>query len=205
VLVDDETMFRQLMALNLVNYAGVAVVRELGTAAAAYDECVASRPDLLIIDQFLPDGKGRDVAVQLLSLQPSLKVVLLTAHPDEVVPSELLRAGITGYVDKTEPMEHVVRAIQAVLQGGMYFAASVVGKPNRAGAAAESVETGPLSRREIEIARLVAGGEMSKVIADRLGISVRTVEKHRSTIMKKLGVREVASLTRWCIQSGLLD
>jgi DNA-binding NarL/FixJ family response regulator len=114
--------------------------------------------------------------------------------------------GVNGYVDKTEPIEYVLSAVETVRNGGMFFASRVRSKGG-AGALLPSrppLEV-PLTEREKEIARLVAAGQMSKEIAAKLGLSVRTVEKHRANIMEKVGVREVASLTRWCIQAGLVD
>ena len=115
--------------------------------------------------------------------------------------------GVNGYVDKTEPIEYVLSAVETVRGGGMFFASRVRAKGG-AGAVLAGVRKPldvPLTEREQEIARLVAAGQMSKEIASQLNLSVRTVEKHRANIMEKIGVREVASLTRWCIQAGLVD
>ncbi|MBM3852998.1 MAG: response regulator transcription factor, partial [Verrucomicrobia bacterium] len=100
----------------------------------------------------------------------------------------------------------VLSAVDTVRAGGMFFASRIRGK----GGAGAMLPSGPplavpLTEREKEIAKLVAAGQMSKEIAAKLNLSVRTVEKHRANIMEKVGVREVASLTRWCIQAGLVD
>jgi DNA-binding NarL/FixJ family response regulator len=115
--------------------------------------------------------------------------------------------GVNGYVDKTEPIEYVLSAVETVRSGGMFFASRVRAKggtPSGISASRPLLQV-PLTEREQEIARLVAAGQMSKEIAAKLNLSVRTVEKHRANIMEKVGVREVASLTRWCIQAGLVD
>jgi DNA-binding NarL/FixJ family response regulator len=108
-------------------------------------------------------------------------------------------------VDKTEPIEYVLSAVETVRAGGMFFASRVRAKTGGVQSEVKRPLDVPLTEREQEIARLVAAGQMSKEIAARLNLSVRTVEKHRANIMEKIGVREVASLTRWCIQVGLVD
>jgi len=115
--------------------------------------------------------------------------------------------GVNGYVDKTEPIEYVLSAVETVRSGGMFFASRVRAKGGTVTtfAGTRPPLDVPLTPREQEIARLVAAGQMSKEIASKLNLSVRTVEKHRANIMEKVGVREVASLTRWCIQAGLVD
>jgi DNA-binding NarL/FixJ family response regulator len=136
-----------------------------------------------------------------------MKILVITAHPSERLPAELMVLGVNGYVDKTEPIEYVLSAVETVRSGGMFFASRVRAKGG-AGVSFSgprpTLEV-PLTQREQEIARLVAAGQMSKEIAAKLNLSVRTVEKHRANIMEKVGVREVASLTRWCIQAGLVD
>jgi DNA-binding NarL/FixJ family response regulator len=132
---------------------------------------------------------------------------VITAHPSERLPADLMVLGVNGYVDKTEPIEYVLSAVETVRSGGMFFASRVRAKggTNPALSGSRPPLPIPLTDREQEIARLVAAGQMSKEIAAKLNLSVRTVEKHRANIMEKVGVREVASLTRWCIQAGLVD
>jgi DNA-binding NarL/FixJ family response regulator len=135
-----------------------------------------------------------------------MKILVITAHPSERLPADLMVLGVNGYVDKTEPIEYVLSAVETVRSGGMFFASRVRAKGGTGGLPVPRppLEV-PLTEREQEIARLVAAGQMSKEIAAKLNLSVRTVEKHRANIMEKVGVREVASLTRWCIQAGLVD
>ena len=161
---------------------------------------------MLVVDLMLPDTNGLDIAREVRRAVPDMKILVITAHPSERLPSDLMALGVNGYVDKTEPIEYVLSAVETVRAGGMFFASRVrakSGAPLPAGA--KRPLDVPLTEREQEIARLVAAGQMSKEIAAKLNLSVRTVEKHRANIMEKVGVREVASLTRWCIQAGLVD
>lgn len=204
VLIEDETMFRQLILLTLGKVKDLQVVGEFGQGRAGLEFCLKEKPDLLVVDLMLPDLNGMEIARELRRAQPDLKILVITAHPSERLPADLMALGVNGYVDKTEPIDFVLSAVETVRSGGMFFASRVRGQGAAAAVVRPQVQM-PLTDREQEIARLVAAGQMSKEIAAQLNLSVRTVEKHRANIMEKVGVREVASLTRWCIQAGLVD
>ncbi|MEY4941785.1 MAG: hypothetical protein RIQ93_3520 [Verrucomicrobiota bacterium] len=208
VVIEDETMFRQLILLTLGKVADVQVIGEFALGRQGLDFCLGERPDMLVVDLMLPDLNGLDIARELRRAAPEMKILVITAHPSERLPADLMAFGVNGYVDKTEPIEYVLSAVETVRSGGMFFASRVRAK---GGATTVLSDSRPpqlqnhLTDREQEIARLVAAGQMSKEIAAKLNLSVRTVEKHRANIMEKIGVREVASLTRWCLQTGLVE
>lgn len=206
VLIEDETMFRQLILLTLGKVKGVQVIAEFGLGVPGLEYCLKEKPDMLVVDLMLPDTNGLDIAREVRRVVPDMKILVITAHPSERLPADLMALGVNGYVDKTEPIEYVLSAVETVRAGGMFFASRVRAKSGAPlpGGAKRPLDV-PLTEREQEIARLVAAGQMSKEIAAKLNLSVRTVEKHRANIMEKVGVREVASLTRWCIQVGLVD
>jgi DNA-binding NarL/FixJ family response regulator len=207
VLIEDETMFRQLILLTLGKVKDLQVVGEFGLGKPGLEFCLREKPDMLVVDLMLPDINGIEIAREVRRAVPDMKILVITAHPSERLPADLMVLGVNGYVDKTEPIEYVLSAVETVRSGGMFFASRVRAK----GGAGSGLQGSrpplqiPLTEREQEIARLVAAGQMSKEIAAKLNLSVRTVEKHRANIMEKIGVREVASLTRWCIQAGLVD
>jgi DNA-binding NarL/FixJ family response regulator len=207
VLVEDETMFRQLILLTLGKVKDLQVIGEFGLGKPGLEFCLREKPDLLVVDLMLPDINGIDIAREVRRVVPDMKILVITAHPSERLPADLLVLGVNGYVDKTEPIEYVLSAVETVRSGGMFFASRIRAKSGAvSGLASNRLPMPiPLTEREQEIARLVAAGQMSKEIAAQLNLSVRTVEKHRANIMEKIGVREVASLTRWCIQAGLVD
>ncbi len=205
VLIEDETMFRQLILLTLGKVKGIQVVGEFGLGRPGLDYCLREKPDMLVVDLMLPDINGLDIAREVRRVLPDMKILVITAHPSERLPADLMALGVNGYVDKTEPIEYVLSAVETVRAGGMFFASRVRAKSGSAISSTKRPLDVPLTEREQEIARLVAAGQMSKEIAAKLNLSVRTVEKHRANIMEKVGVREVASLTRWCIQVGLVD
>ncbi len=203
VLLEDETLFRQLIRLTLGKIKDVEVVAEFGSAREGLAFCRRERPDLLVVALVLPDLGGGDLIRAVRHELPETKVLVLAAHSGGRLPAELLSLGIEGYLDKGGSVELLLQAVRTVLDGGMFFA-SRQSPRTRGDEEARRLASLPLTAREQEIARLVAAGRLSKEIARELGLSVRTVEKHRANLMAKIGVREVASLTRWCLQAGLL-
>jgi len=219
VIIEDETVFRQMLTMALGRIRGLVVTGQFTDGRSGLDFCLKENPSLLIVDLFLPGLHGLEVVRTVRERLPGTRILVLTGHPDGDLPAQLISQGVHGFVDKSAPLNFVLQAVESVVNGGMYFAANV---PPTAAAtagamavkAAPGARPGPtatslaavqtLSARELEVARLVAEGFSSKEVASRLALSVRTVEKHRANIMDKVGVREVASLVRWCVQSGLV-
>jgi DNA-binding NarL/FixJ family response regulator len=206
VIIEDETVFRQMLSLALGKVRGLKLVAECGDGPTGIEACVKHQPDLLVTDLYLPGLHGLEVIRQVREKVPAMRILVLTSRPDADLPAKLIAQGVHGFVDKTEPLHYVLQAVETVMKGGMFFASNV---PPTQGAAEEPVAPEvlaaitQLSPREIEVARLVSQGRTSKEVASQLDLSVRTVEKHRANIMDKLGVREVASLVRLCVQAGL--
>ena len=206
VIIEDEIMFRQLILSTLGQMKNLEVIGEFGLGQAGLDCCLQKKPDLVVVDLILPDLHGLEIAAAIRRAVPEMLILVLTAHPSEQLPADLLALGVSGYVDKSEPVAYVLDAIKTICRGGMYFATHVGAKR---GASAGPVARRPLdvalTPREQQIVRLIAAGQVSKEIAQTLGLSLRTIGKHRENIMRKVGVHEVASLTRWCIKVGLMD
>jgi len=220
VIIEDNAVFRHMLAMALGRVRGLVVSAsfEKGKEGLAY--CLRTKPDMLAVDLFLPDLHGLEIVREVRAQLPATRILVLTGHPDSELPGRLVAQGVHGFVDKAAPLSYVLQAVESLMAGGMFFATHVPPKgassseqaalpKMKAGAkeeqAAISVEAVKiLSAREIEVARLVAEGFSSKEVASRLDLSVRTVEKHRANIMDKVGVHEVASLVRWCVQTGLV-
>lgn len=220
VIIEDETVFRQMLGMALARVPGLQLAGEFADGRVGLEHCLREKPELLVVDLFLPGMHGLEIVKIMRKQSPGTRILVLTSHPDGELPAWLIRQGVHGFVDKTAPLSYVLQAVESVMKGGMFFAANV---PPRAGESEAApvrltrpapVEQPPpaapslaaaktLTPREVEIARLVTEGLSSKEIADRLNLSVRTVEKHRANIMEKLGVREVASLVRYCMQAGI--
>lgn len=218
VIIDDEAVFRQMLASALSRVRGLVVSGSFKDGKSGLEFCLKDPPGLLVVDLYLPGVHGLEIVREVRAKLPNTRILVLTGHPDGDLPARLIAQGVHGFVDKSAPLNYVLQAIESVIAGGMFFAAHIPPKQtvgaNTQPKVEPSVKAGPqttsvnavqiLSARELEVARLVAEGYSSKEIADRLDLSVRTVEKHRANIMDKINVKEVASLVRWCVQSGIV-
>ncbi|MBA3848603.1 MAG: DNA-binding response regulator [Opitutus sp.] len=205
VLVDDTATFRGLLKEALQRRFHPRSFRDFGIGRDALAACLEQPPTLLIADLYLPDMDGRDIVRKLRERSLDTRVVMLTAHPEAQLPAELVSLGVAGFVDKNSPLEQIDLAVQCVLEGGMFFSATVPPPVPSLAEAPALPRAGPeaLSEREREVVRLVARGLVSKEVGAQLGLSTRTVEKHRARILAKLGLHDVATLVRWCLRNGL--
>ena len=206
VLIEDDGMFREMLAHALrerFRPREFAVFAD-GPAGLAY--CLATPPDLLVLDLRLPGMDGRDVIRRLRAKHTGIRYLVLTGNLTGTLPAELIALGVAGFIDKATTLDHAERAIERVLGGGLYFSANVspAASPLASQPAESDKDPAVLSTREREIVRLVATGFYSKEIGAKLGLSPRTVEKERLQIMEKLGVRDLAGLIRWSVRHGLV-
>ena len=206
VLIEDDGLFRDLLGHAMRERVRPRSFSVFDNGAAGLAHCLETPPDLLMVDLRLPGMDGRDVVRRLRAVHAQIRYLVLTGHVTNALPAELIALGVAGFVDKSATLDQVQRAIERVLGGGLYFSANVTPQPaafvGRAAADA-GLDPAVLSEREREIVRLVAAGLYSKEIADRLGLSPRTVEKERVAIMQKLEVGDLAGLIRWSVRHGL--
>ncbi len=203
VVIEDDALLSDLLAHALRTRLQLANVQVYSRGRSGLEHCLRNPPDLLMVDLRLPDMNGREIVQTLRARWPALRVVVLTGETNPALPAELLTLGVSGFVHKTSPLAEIEMAVQRVLAGGFYFSAAFTPVPVRS-TPDENTARNPLTEREREIARLVASGLISKEIAARLHLSPRTVEKARAQILGKLGLRDLPSLVRWCMQQGLV-
>ena len=204
-MVDDSATFRELVRDTLERRFGPLSFEGYALGREGIEACVKSPPDLLIVDLYLHDMDGRDIVRELRRQNVTTRILAVTAHPDAGLPADLVQLGVAGFVDKHSPLEQLERATQRLLDGGMFFSASVRPPEPQFGNQPEipAVPASVLSEREQEVVRLVARGYASKEIGSQLGLSTRTVEKHRARILARLGLHDIPTLVRWCLQRGL--
>jgi DNA-binding NarL/FixJ family response regulator len=205
-VIDDHTIVRAGLRMVLEADPDFEIAGEAETAAAALELVRRERPDVALIDINLPDESGLRVAAALRTTQPSVRVLILSVHDDPEIVRESVRLGAHGYVRKDTTPADLRAAIRAVHNGDAYFSPSVA----RTLAEALRQQTGTaeglerLTEREKDVLARVARGLSNKEIAAELGISVRTVESHRDSLMRKTGLRNAAALTRYALESGLV-
>jgi len=218
VIIEDDEVFRRMLAMALGRVRGLIVAGTFAEGKSGLEYCLREKPGLVVVDLFLPGIHGLEIVKEVRAKLPATRVLVVTGHPDGELPARLISQGVHGFVDKNAPLSYALQAVESVISGGMFFAAHVPPTATLAGKSGPKVQPSvkdnaitsslvaveTLSARELEVARLVAEGFSSKEIAVRLDLSVRTVEKHRANIMDKIGVREVASLVRWCVQNGIV-
>ena len=204
LLADDHQILRHSLRA-LLEREGLEVIAEAENGERALELVRSLRPDVAVLDLSMPKLNGIDAARALAREECSTRVVLLTVHREEHYVLAALKAGIMGYVLKTQAAADLLQAIREVADGGLYLSPGV----SRAVVQTYVTKNGPvrdtLSPREREVLRLIAGGKTTKEIAALLGISVKTADSHRTRLMEKLDIHEVAGLTRYAIREGLVE
>ena len=208
LLVDDHRILREGLCALLTREPGFAVVGQLGDGDGTLKTVRREPPDLVVLDVHLPDMNGIEVARRILAVFPEVKVIMLTSDHSHESVHEALLAGVSGYVIKENASEELVQAIRAVVAGQLFLCPEVstdIIASYRRGQLPNIAPPGPpLSTREREVLKLLAGGLRTKEIAERIGISAKTVETYRHRLMEKLQLTSVAELTRYAIREGLI-
>jgi DNA-binding NarL/FixJ family response regulator len=163
------------------------------------------RPDVVLLDLSMPVMNGIGAVKELSRVSPSTKVIILTMHTEEHYILEALRAGVKGCVSKTQAPEHLLQAIREVCRGGVYLSPSVSGVVVQGYLSKSETPYDPLTDRERQVLQLIAERKTTKEVAVILGVSVKTAESHRSSLMSKLDVHSTAELVRYAIRRGLVE
>lgn len=203
LLADDHQIVRQGLRA-LLEKAGHAVV---GEAADGREACRLARelkPNIAVLDLAMPLLNGLDAIREIQRASPGTRAILLTMHTDRPYVLQALKAGAKGYVLKSQAAEDLIRAIEEAVRGAAYLSPGVAGSLVEAYLTKGDQPEEPLTARERQVLQLIAEGKTTKAIARLLGVSFKTAESHRSRIMKKLGIHEIAGLVRYAIRRGLL-
>lgn len=205
LLVDDHPLVRAGIKRVLELHAQADVVGEAGDGEAAMRLIDETPADVLVLDLNLPGPDGFAVLAASRKLRPAMHVLILTLNASAEAVGRAVRAGAEGYVLKDAAATDLVAALEALAEGRAWYGAHA--QRALAGVVRSEVADplAPLTAREREVLRAIAEGLTSKEIAERLFLSVRTVDSHRASLMRKLDERSVARLTRLAIQAGLLE
>ncbi len=209
LIVDDQELFREGLGMLIAEQAGMVVVGNACDADSAVQQADKLNPDIVLMDITMPGKSGIEAARIILTSQPDCRIIALTAHEEPEVANNMFRTGATGFLLKDCTRAELVESIQIVHSGGFYVT------PRLAQLMLESIyhQTPErkqatsiiLTERETEVLRMLASGLNNKEVAWELGLSVKTVEAHRTSLMRKLGFRTIAELTHYAIATKLVS
>ena len=209
LLADDHVMVRRGLRLVLDAEPDLAVVAEADDGVEALQLARELELDLAVLDVSMPRMTGLQATAELIALRPQLRVLMLSMHDNEQYLFEALKAGASGYVLKTAADRDLVEACRAALRGEPFLYPSAIAALVRdfleRARAGEATPIDPLTPRELQVLKLVAEAHSNEQIAELLGISRKTVERHRENLMGKLGMRDRVELTRYAIRRGLVE
>lgn len=199
VLADDHRIFVQGLCALLSNAGDISVVGTADNGAGALQKIQQRKPDIAVLDISMPAPDGIEVALEIRMKGLATKVIILTAHSEELLERLAFKAGVQGYVLKDNAFEELIDAISTVCSGEGFVSPSL---------SVDGIESafswiGNLTNREKDVLSLVASGLTNRQISETLCISIKTVETHRTRIMRKLDVHNTADLVRYAVKRGI--
>ena len=211
LLADDHEVVRRGLRALLEERLGWEICGEAVTGRDAVDLAREIQPDIAIVDLMMPDLNGLETTRQIRRVSERTQVLVFTMHHNETIVHDVLDAGARGYLLKSDAERDIVAAVETLLRSQPYFSAqiseTVLEGYLRSGrqAADPNAAIPKLTPREREIIQLLAEGHRNKKIAQKLGISVKTVETHRTTVMRKIGVKSIVELVRYAVRNHLTE
>lgn len=211
LLADDHMIVREGLRKLLEDESDIEVVGEASSGREAVEMTRKLCPDVVVMDIAMPRMNGLEATAQIRRANPDVKVLILSAHSDDSYVEKVMSLGAVGYMIKQTSAQFLSEAIREVHKGNTFFSKPVATRRslrkqkslNRKGLPKDKNVS--LSSRETEVLQLVAEGDANKQIAAALGISIKTVEKHRDHVMCKLDIHDTAGLTRYAIQEGIIE
>ncbi|HEY0322500.1 MAG TPA: response regulator transcription factor [Pyrinomonadaceae bacterium] len=209
LLADDHKVVRRGLRLLIDEQADMEVVGEADNGREAIVMVQQLQPDVIVMDVSMPEMNGLQATKKLKGLYPAIKILTLTRHTDDGYLQQLFQAGVSGYVMKQSLDEELVRAIRAVSSGQTYLDPAITQQVVEQITGKRAPRGSPggknLSPREEEVLRLIAQGYIHKEIADRLQISIKTVDTHKTNAMQKLGMKSRVDIVRYAMLQGWLQ
>ena len=207
LLVDDHELVRTGIKLMLQDTADIKVIAEVASGEEAVRMAREIKPDVILMDVNMPGIGGLEATIRLLRAEPLIKVLILSTHTDEVLPSRLISLGAAGYLSKNTTREELITAIQTVNAGQFYVDPTMMDLivMPRFNPKESTTPIAELSERELQVLLMVARGMEVNEIAEKLFLSAKTINGYRTNILKKLGVKTDVEAARIAIKHGLID
>ncbi|SRR6056297_474067 len=202
-IVDDHPLMRKGMAMTLENSVEFTVCGQSESAEEGISEILSLKPDACVVDISLPGMNGIELVKNLLAQMPDLKILVVSRHDEELYAERAIRAGAKGYLMKLEAGEVLVSAVRQVMNGGIYLSDKIGSQLIMKIASGQSAGDNPLellSDRELEVFELTGKGESTKEIAQRLHVSVKTIDTYRARIKEKMHLKTANELMRRAVQ-----
>jgi len=211
LVADDHEIARRGVISLLTGQPGWEVCAEASTGTEAVDKAKELKPDVVVLDITMPEPNGFEACAIIRKAVPDARVLILTVHESAQAASEIIKAGAHGYVLKTDAGQDLIAAVRALSEHKPYFTSKAAEmllmhmRPEEPAGAEPAKRTVDLTGRECQIVRLLVKGRRNKEVADTLFISLKTVEAHRASIMKKLGVNSVAEMVAYVIRNRVVE
>lgn len=210
IIADDHRIFREGLSELLKKEKNMEVLSLVGNGPELMEVLSKAVPNVILMDIDMGETSGIELTKQVKQKHPDIKVLALSMHDDKNYIVKMLESGASGYILKNAGKEEMLNAIQTVASGNSYFSSQVSAKllehlTNPKPAKKSQPTETPLTDREIEVLKLIADEYSNPEIAEKLFISVRTVDTHRRNLLDKLGVKNTAGLVKYAIQKGFLD
>lgn len=205
VVAEDETLFRDFLVRIIRQRFGFEIIGEVSTGEEAYELCKKHKPQLAFLDLRLPGISGQELAQRLIEEQPETKILIISAVEDPKRIGSLLSMGVAGFLNKKEEFSIFEQAIEAVANGQIFVKAAARSSGETPDVLDQKELLATLSDREKQVVSFVASGMTNKEIAANLGLSIKTVESHRSNISKKLKIFDIAGVTLFAVRTGLVS
>jgi DNA-binding NarL/FixJ family response regulator len=203
LVIDDHVAVRRGLASLLAEEFPQSAVSLVACAQDVLDGAMAPDWDIVILDLNLPGRGGLEIIRDLKDRNPAGRVLVYTVHPEDQLGVRALRAGADGYVSKDRPADELVHAVRALARGRRYISAELAESLARYVVHPVAEPHDLLSDREFQILRLMAGGKTPSIIAQELGLSIKTISTYRSRILEKLRLETTADLIRYAVEKGL--
>jgi DNA-binding NarL/FixJ family response regulator len=211
LLVEDHMIVRQGLKLMLGAEGDIQIVGEAENGRLGVQMALELKPDVIVMDIGMPLLNGLEATSQIMAEDSSAKVLILSSHSDDEYVHKLAEAGASGYLVKQAAATELINAVRQVAKGNAYYSPAVLKRLlnlyRESGGNSRPKHRGnePLTSREQEVLQMVAEGHVNKQIAATLHLSIKTVEKHRQQLMDKLGIHDIAGLTRYAIAHGVVE
>ena len=210
LLAEDHQIVREGFRSLLEHESDIEVVGEAETGRQAVQLTRKLRPAVVVMDIAMPLLNGMEAARQIRKSFPETRVLFLSAHSDDAYIDKVAVLGATGFLLKQTSSANLAKAIREVQKGNSFYSESISRRverrsPKSAAQAAAKKKNNRLSSREIEVLQLIAEGKPNKQVAAELGVTFKTVDKHRQHLMSKLDIHDVAGLTRYAIAEGIIE